>query len=211
MTYKRLSSSPLMLLLLVCCLLFANPSKAELSNYVKKYNGTAISQEDLLKLSEYDYLIDYFCSFSFFKPRHRVSPDFIKALFLAESRCDPHAVSSKKALGLGQIIHSTGKQVAREIYSTHREYRYVDRDRLQNLAKEDLFDPAINTLITCYLISKYNMRFDGKLDLVISAWNAGENIDSLKIGEPAPYSETLNLIGKVNSYYIYLLKLRKNS
>ncbi len=131
-------------------------------------------------------LINYFCSFSFFKPRHRVSPDFIKALSLAESRCDPPAVSSKNALGLGQIIHSTGKEVAREIYNTHREYRYVDRDRLQNLAKEDLFDLAINTLITRYLISQYNMRFDGKLDLVISAWNAGENIDSLKIGKPAP-------------------------
>ncbi len=184
---------------------------AELSNYVKKYNGVTISRENLRKLSKYEYIIDYFCGFSFFRPRYKVSPDFIKALILAESNCDPRAVSAKNALGLGQIIHSTGKQAAREIYNSRRFYRYIDRKSLKNLKEQDLFDPAVNILITCYLISKYNYRYDGKLDLVISAWNAGENIDSLKVGKPAPYSETHNLIGKVNGYYIYLLKLKKRS
>ncbi len=82
---------------------------------------------------------------------------------------------------------------------------------LKNFKEDDLFDPATNILLTCYLISKYNFRYNGKLDLVISAWNAGENIGSLKIGKPAPYSETHNLIGKVNGYYLYLLKLKKRS
>ncbi len=84
-------------------------------------------------------------------------------------------------------------------------------NNLKNFKEEDLFDPATNILLTCYLISKYNFRYDGKLDLVISAWNAGENIDSLKVGKPAPYSETHNLIGKVNGYYLYLLRLKKRS
>lgn len=198
-----------LLLLNFYCLPAAN--SASLNSYVKKYNTVKISDKQLHKLSRYNHLIQYFSSFSYFKPRHKVSPDFIKALILAESGCNPNAVSDENAMGLGQIIHSTGKKAAKEIYSTGRNFRYLDTLKLRNLQKEDLFDPAINILLTCYLISKYNHRFNGKLDLVVSAWNAGENVDSLKIGLPAPYSETYNLIGKVNGYYLYLLQLQRRS
>lgn len=184
---------------------------AALDEYVDKYRKISISGQQLRKLQRYSHLIHYFSNFSFFRPRYKVSPDFVKALILAESGCDRHAVSPKNALGLGQILHSTGREAARDLYNTGRRFRYINRQTLKNLRKEDLFDPAVNILITCYLISKYNYRFNGKLDLVVSAWNAGENIDSLKIGRPAPYSETHNLIGKVNGYYVYLLRLRQKS
>jgi len=170
-----------------------------------------MSKEQLRRLSTYNHLIHYFSGFSFFKPKHKVSPDFIKALILAESGCNPRAVSPKNALGLGQIILTTGKKAAEEIYASGRTFRYLNVKRLRNLREADLFDPAINILLTCYLISKYNHRFNGKLDLVVSAWNAGENVDSLKIGLPAPYTETYNLIGKVNGYYLHLLRLRKKT
>lgn len=198
-------------MLFVCNLFFASLGKADLSNYVTKYKGVTISQEDLLKLNEYEHLIEYFCDFSFFRPNHKISPDFIKALILAESGGNPRAVSSKKALGLSQIILPTGRRAATEIFKSRLPYQYIDMDKLINLKEEHLFDPATNILLTCYLISKYNFLYEGKLDLVISAWNAGENIDSLKEGKPAPYSETHNLIGKVNGYYVYLLKMRKRS
>lgn len=184
---------------------------ADLNTYVKKYNQVTMSKEQLQRLSTYSHLIRYFSSFSFFKPKHKVSPDFIKALILAESGCDPLAVSPKNALGLGQIILPTGKRAAEEIYASGRTFRYLNVKKLRNLREDDLFDPAINILLTCYLISKYNHRFNGKLDLVVSAWNAGENVDSLKIGLPAPYTETYNLIGKVNGYYLHLLRLRKKT
>lgn len=211
MRITKHSALPFLTTLLACIFLFASAAKANLANYVRKYDRTTISREDLLRLSKYEHLIDYFCSFSFIQPRYKVRPEFIKALFLAESGCNPKAISPKKALGLGQILVTTGEQIAKEIYNTGQVYQYVDRDRLKTLTKEDLFDPAINTLLTCYLISKYNQRFNGKLDLIITAWNAGENTDSLKTGKPAPYSETLNLIGKVNGYYISLLESRKKS
>lgn len=190
---------------------FPASSFADLSSAVKKYKHAKISKTQLLKLRKYDHLIRYFSGFSFFRPRYKVSPDFIRALILAESDCNTFAVSQKDALGLGQIIHSTGREAARDIYNIRMEFRYINENKLRNLQKEDLFDPAINILLTCYLISKYNYRFNGRLDLVVSAWNAGENVDSLKIGLPAPYSETHNLIGKVNAYYLHLLKLRKKS
>ena len=197
-------------MLLFTCLLLPNASRAELANFVNKYQNVTISQKDLLKLSKYEYLIEYFCDFSFFKPNHKVNPDFIKALILAESGGNPLAVSPKKALGLSQIILSTGKRAATEIINSRQPYQYIDMNKLINLKEEHLFDPATNILLTCYLISKYNFLYEGKLDLVLSAWNAGENTDSLKNGKPAPYSETHNLIGKVNGYYVYLLKIRNS-
>ncbi len=195
---------------LTCFVLFTSSGvNGELSTYVRKYNDIKISREQLYRIEKFNHLIQYFSSFSYFRPRYKVSPDFIKALILAESAANENAVSPKNALGLGQIIHPTGKKAARDLYLSGRKFRYLNNQKLKNLQAEDLFDPAINILLTCYLISKYNYRFDGKLDLVVSAWNAGENVDSLKIGMPPPYSETYNLIGKVNGYYLYLLKLRQ--
>ncbi len=179
-----------------------------LQSSVRKYKNSIVHQNEINKLSHYDHLIRYFSGFSYFVPRHKVSPDFIRALILAESGANHEAVSSKDAFGLGQIILTTGKQAGQELARSQTNFRYVSKSTLKNLSKKDLFDPAVNILITCYLVSKYNYKFDGKLDLVVSAWNAGENTKSLSRGKHAPYRETENLIGKVNAYYVYLLKNR---
>lgn len=183
-------------------------SQGSLHNSVRRYKNSVVSPEEIKKLSRFDHLIRYFSGFSYFVPRHKVSPDFVRALILAESGANPRAVSSKNALGLGQIMLSTGRQAALELAASATDFRYVSKSTLQNLRQNDLFDPAVNILLTCYLIAKYNYKFDGKLDLVVSAWNAGENTSSLKQGRHAPYEETENLIGKVNGYYVYLLKSR---
>ena len=159
-------------------------------------------------MAPFNEYINYYSQFTFFRPRHKINPDFIRALILAESDANPRAVSSKGAMGLGQIIYSTGKQAAHELSRSHFSFRYISRDRLRNLQKRDLFDPQINILLTCYLISKYNYKFKGKLELVLTAWNAGEYQKELSKGRVASYPETQNLIGKVNSYYIDLLRRR---
>ena len=129
-------------------------------------------------------------------------------MILAESSADPQAISSKGALGLGQIILTTATQAGRELAQSKTHFRYVSKKKLINLTKNDLFDPAVNILLTCYLISKYNFKFDGKIDLVLTAWNAGENTESLTYGRHAPYRETEDLIGKVNAYFVFFLKNR---
>lgn len=187
----------------------APSSHADLSKYVDKYTTITVTSDQLRDLSHFSHLITYFSGISFFQPRYKVSPDFIKALILAESNCNQYAVSSDNALGLGQILYSTGREAALDIYNSGRTFKYINRNDLKALHRDDLFNPAINILLTCYLISKYNYKFNGKLELVVSAWNAGENVDSLQFGLPAPYSETYNLIGKINGYYVSLLKLRR--
>lgn len=186
-----------------------NESWGGLHRSVSKYKDIVVSPEEMKKLSSFDHLIQYFSGFAYFVPRHKVSPDFIRALILAESAANPRAVSSKNAVGLGQIMLPTGKQAALELAASATNFRYVSKKTLLDLQETDLFDPAVNILLTCYLVAKYNYKFDGKLDLVVSAWNAGENTSSLKSGRHAPFKETENLIGKVNGYYVYLLKNRK--
>lgn len=180
-------------------------SNASLHTSVHKYSNKTVNQANINNIARYDLLIRYFCSFSYFVPHHKVSPDFIRALILAESQADARAVSSKQALGLGQIILSTGAEAGRELAESKTNFKFVSKQTLANITRDDLFDPAVNILLTCYLIAKYNYKFNGRLELVVSAWNAGENTKALALGKHAPYRETEDLIGKVNSYYVYLL------
>ncbi len=182
-------------------------AQASLGTYVRKYRTIEVSAEQMRRLRRYDHLIEYFSSFSYFQPRHKVNPDFIRALILAESDGDPKARSSKDARGLTQIIYPTGRQAARELLQKNIRFRHVSRSQLRNLKPGDLYVPEINILLACYLISKYNYTFQGKLDLVVSAWNAGEN--SIVGNQPAQYRETLNHIGKVNGYFIYFLRQKQ--
>lgn len=207
--YRSLHATLLTFFCLVSLLFVTESAQGSLHGYVKKYKDTKVSQHSLKKLAKYNYLIEYFASFSYFRPKHKVSADFIRALILAESNGDPNALSHKNAMGLGQIILTTGREAARELSKSTTRFRYIDHNRLKNLQTRDLYDPAMNILLTCYLISKYNYKFDGKLELVLSAWNAGENVKTLAYGQPPPYKETLNLIGKVNGYYLYLLRQKR--
>jgi len=181
---------------------------ARIDEYVKKYNGVVISEAGVKKLSQYNDFINYYTNFCFFKPRHKVSPNFIKALILAESSANPRALSDKNARGLTQILPETGRIAAKELYNRKMAFSYVSRAKLKNLQPQDLYDPAVNILLACYLISKYNHDYNGQLELVVSAWNAGRNsiTDDL---QPPDYQETLNLIGKINGYFIYLLDQKK--
>ncbi len=206
-------ASALKTCLALCCLgllLLAPVSgRCELFQHVNKYADITISPERLQRIDRYSSLIDYYCGFSFVQPRHKVSPDFIRALILAESDANPRAISRKDAIGLGQIIVGTGIEAGLALSRGTIDFHHVSRARLKNLSKEDLFDPAVNILLTCYLIAKYNQKYDGQIALVLSAWNAGENIKELKQWRYAPYQETHELIGKVNGYYRCLLLQKK--
>lgn len=177
-----------------------------LSHYVAKYRNLTVSSAQRQRLARYDHLIEHFSAFAFFQPRHRVDPDFIRALILAESNADPAALSGKQARGLTQILYETGRTAADAIAAQPHSFKHIDKNRLRLLRHEDLHDPAINILIACYLVSKYNYQFDGRLELVVSAWNAGEH--SIQRKQPPAIEETHELIGRVNGYFVALLRQR---
>lgn len=110
--------------------------------------------------------------------RHNVPAKLIHSIILAESNYDPWAVSKKGAVGLMQLMPATA-----------REYGVVDRyDPQQNI------EGGVKYL-------KYLMKlFNGKTDLVLAAYNAGQEAIKKYNGIP-PYNETINYIRKVTANY----------
>ena len=196
------------IMLIVLTLLLLQPVNSQarevLRHYINKYQKVKIDQSLRKRLDRQHHLISYFSSLHYIKPRHNINPDFLRALIIAESSAKPKALSNKDARGLTQILYSTARPAAKELAKTGFPFRYVTHEQLNNLKPKDLYNPAINLLIACYLIAKYNHQYQGRIELVVSAWNAGTG--SIVNNRPPPYIETLDLIGKVNGYYVELLR-----
>lgn len=109
-----------------------------------------------------------------------IDPALVHALIYVESRHNPSARSPKGALGLMQVLPETASR-----YGVTNAIRSVD----ENLRAG-----------TSYLRDLMNM-FDGRLDLVLAAYNAGENAvlrHGLRI---PPYRETQQYVPAVLHKY----------
>lgn len=156
----------------------------------------------LRRLSSYERYIQYFSGLAYSRPGVTVNTNFVRALIAAESSARRTVVSSDGAIGLMQLLPETARRAARELYATGYDFRFVDRQRLQAFTASDLKDPAINILIGCYLLDRYNNVFGNDLARTVGAWNAGPERIRQYEGAP-PYRETLGLIGRVNAYYLF--------
>lgn len=160
------------------------------------------------RVAGYAKLIRYFTTVPYIAEGYLVHPDFIRALIVAESAGDPRALSHRGAYGLCQLTYPTARAAARDLLRSGLRLRHLDAARLRDLQPEDLYDPAVNIGLACYLIARYNRRFAGRLDLVVTAWNAGEHYPSLQFHRPAELAETRGLIVAVNRYFHYFLAAR---
>lgn len=109
-----------------------------------------------------------------------IDPALVHALIYVESRHNPVARSTKGALGLMQVLPETASR-----YGVTNAIRSVD----ENLRAG-----------TSYLRDLMNL-FDGRLDLVLAAYNAGENA-VLRYGlRIPPYRETQQYVPAVLQKY----------
>ena len=161
------------------------------------------SPSQIARLGHFAKYIDYFTSLGYGAERAKISPAYIRALIVAESSAQPRARSHKGARGLTQIMLETGRLAAREIVASGVDYDFVDERRLKWLSADDLYDPAINILIACYLSATYLDRFLGRTDLVVSAWNAGPEAVTRYGNRPPPYRETRQLLARVHGYMVF--------
>ena len=109
---------------------------------------------------------------------HGVDPSLVRALIKTESNFNRWAVSRKGALGLMQLIPSTGR-------------RYGVRD---------FFDPQQNIDGGVRYLKFLLSKFKGNLDLSLAAYNAGENLVE-RIGRIPSIPETANYVRKIRSIY----------
>lgn len=110
--------------------------------------------------------------------KHSVDGLLVAAIVEAESRFSPHAISPKGALGLMQILPSTGS-----LYGT-----------------SDLLDPYTNLEAGTRYLSWLLREFDGDLERTLAAYNAGPATVARYGGIP-PYRETRQYVRKVLAIY----------
>jgi soluble lytic murein transglycosylase len=94
--------------------------------------------------------------------RHGVEPALLAALIREESRFDPLAVSAAAARGLTQFVHPTAQRIAAMI-------------ALELDGPESLHQPEAAIALGAAYLGDLLERFDGRVEDVIAAYNAGED------------------------------------
>jgi hypothetical protein len=113
-----------------------------------------------------------------YSKQYGVDPDLVSAIIRVESNFNPRAVSPKNCKGLMQLHPETAR-------------RY---------GVSDVFDPAENIEAGVKYLSYLTDSFDRNLDLILAAYNAGENAVRKHDGIP-PYAETRQYVSRVESLF----------
>ncbi|HEY3276475.1 MAG TPA: lytic transglycosylase domain-containing protein [Syntrophorhabdaceae bacterium] len=110
---------------------------------------------------------------------HGIDPSLVKAVVRAESNFNPNAVSQKGARGLMQLMPDTAKL----------------------MRVEDPFDPDDNIKGGTRYLRYLDDTFQGNLELMLAAYNAGPTrVIENRMTVP-PIEETRNFIKRVKYFY----------
>jgi soluble lytic murein transglycosylase-like protein len=104
-----------------------------------------------------------------------VNVDLVRALIQAESAFNPRAVSPKGALGLMQLMPETAAE----------------------LGVTDAFNPAENVRGGVRYLKQLLVKYDGRVELALAAYNAGPGAVKKYGGRVPPYRETQNYVARI--------------
>lgn len=142
-----------------------------------------------------------------YSDEYDLDPFLVAAIIRAESKFNEKARSPKEAKGLMQIAPITGEWAARQL-------------EIKDYSEEMLYIPEINIRIGCWYIDRLRSEFDGRLQLILAAYNGGSGNVSKWLNNPEysqdgvtlheiPFWETKAYVDKVlKSYKIYSLLYR---
>jgi len=116
---------------------------------------------------------------------NRLEPALVRAVIVAESGCDPKAVSKRGARGLMQLMPATARQYG----------------------VRNVFDPEQNIRAGSQYLRDLTDRYQNDLELVLAAYNAGPAAVDQHGGRIPPWKETLEYVPHVLKIYRHLLQL----
>jgi soluble lytic murein transglycosylase-like protein len=161
------------------------------------------TREQMVRLYHLAPYIEYFTALPYGPNKTRVSPEFIRALILTESNAKKWALSVDGARGLTQIMPRTGRHAIARLADADMDFRFVPRRALDDFDPDDLFNPALNILIACYLNARYHDAYGDRADLSAAAWNAGPGAVD-RYGKQVPnYAETKSMVKRLMGYMSY--------
>ena len=151
----------------------------------------------------YDDLIEKYST------TYNIDPFLAAAIIRNESKFNPNALSRKAAKGLMQIAPITGEWAAEKL-------------NIQNYSEERLYEPELNIHIGIWYLNILYKEFDGRLELMVAAYNAGNGNVSKWLDNPEysidgknlsviPFPETRIYSKKVLRDYQIYQKLYKDS
>lgn len=115
----------------------------------------------------------------------KVDPELLRAVIVVESGFDTHAVSGAGAQGLMQLMPETAR----------------------SYGVRDVFDPQQNVRGGAQYLRDLIKLYGEDYELVLAAYNAGEDAVARYGGKVPPYPETRRYIPKVLGVYKRLLRM----
>lgn len=109
---------------------------------------------------------------------YQIPFELIKAVIRVESGFDPHIVSHAGAIGLMQLMPDTA----------------------ESLNCDDPFDPEQNIRAGTLFLRMLSDRYNGDINLILSAYNAGPG--AVARVEGIPYENTRRYVERVYNYYL---------
>ena len=134
-----------------------------------------------------------------YSSQYEIDPYLVAAVINIESGFRPGVISRKGAVGLMQIMPSTGRWISEEL-------------DLENFSVEQLEDPELNIQMGTYYLSHLNDKFQGNMVQILAAYNGGlgnvqkwidEELwdgEQFKL-EQIPFRETRDYVNKVRTVY----------
>jgi soluble lytic murein transglycosylase-like protein len=138
-----------------------------------------VSEATLRKAERYSGLIERAARAS------HIEPALVRAVMVAESGCDPRALSKKGAQGLMQLMPATARQYG----------------------ARDVFDPEENIRAGSRYLRDLADRYKNDMHLVLAAYNAGPAAVEQSGGAIPPLKETTEYVPRVLEIYRHLREL----
>jgi soluble lytic murein transglycosylase len=119
--------------------------------------------------------------------RFELDPALVAAVIYQESRFRPEARSDAGAIGLMQVLPTTGETIARWTGG-------------KSFTVDDLYDPAVNVRYGTWYLHRLLERYDNEM-LALAAYHAGEaNVDAwIRDGKGIAFADTRDYVERVRA------------